>query len=303
MQNTNILDTACLIQLQTGTWQANKMLSANEIGEFADPEWVCGKKHLVGPEFLAGPRIVINRARKYLKNITLPFPITSLALVPRDSIEKVDSRLLTVKAEFFREVEKICREYPEAYRLAEENLSKHGLFSEQDYPRDVYRLYRFDWRFLDIRVPGQLKSISPEIYRREMAQFEVLMNEAKEVAIAALFEELSELVERMVDRLGEGEDGKPKKFKDSLVKNFTEFFDNFNERNVFQNEKLEDIVARAKGVLTGVTPEGLRRFSDIRAKIAGEMSGVKRIIDEATVDLPRRKIKFDPVEKAVDQAA
>jgi hypothetical protein len=295
---TGILEAACLLQLQTGTWQASKILKEDEIKEISDPDWIRARKLLVDPDFLSGPKTIISRGRKYLKNITLPFPIPGLILIARESIAKVDSKLLSLKGEFFTQVEEICKEYPFAYDVAREKLSEQHLFNEADYPKDLRPCYKFDWRYLDIRVPNQLQLISPELYRRKVEEFETMMKEAQEVAVAALYEELTALVESMVDRLGNEEDGKPKKFKDSLVKNFTDFFETFSERNIFKNDQLDEIVSRAKFVLSDVTADGLRKFTDVRAKIANEMGEVKKIIQDASVDLPRRKIKFDPIDKA-----
>lgn len=299
MQPTvNVFEAASLIQLQTGTWQATKMLNEEEIRILADPDWVRGKKHLVDPDFLAGPRKIINRSRKYLSQIALPFPVPGLVLVAKDTINAIDYFLSCKKESFFDEVKKIAVKYPEARDLARTYLEPKNLFNERDYPEDIICLYSFTWRYLDITVPAKLQQVAPEIYKRELAQFESLMNEAKEVAVSALYEEVAELVERMVNRLGMDEDGKPRKFRDSLVNNFTEFFETFKDRNIFNSDKLTEIVDRAKTVLNGVSPDALRQYPDFREKVKADMQGVRQMVEEACVDLPRRKFKFDALDKA-----
>ncbi|MCE5333310.1 MAG: hypothetical protein LLG06_01845 [Desulfobacteraceae bacterium] len=294
----NVFEAASLIQLQTGTWQASKMLNDDEIKPLADPEWVKGRKHLVDPDFLAGPRKVITRCRKYLGMIALPFPVTGLLLVAKDTISSIDKYLTERREQFFEEVSLIARDYPQAREEARSYLQPRNLWNERDYPEEIIPLYTLSWRYLDITVPAKLQQLAPEIYKRELAQFEALMNEAKDVAVAALYEEVSALVDKMVDKLGVEEDGKPKKFKDSLVNNFTDFFATFQDRNIFANPKLDEIVEKAKQALTNVTPDGLRQFPDFRQKIKSEMEGVKQIIEDANVDLPRRKFKLDRMDMA-----
>lgn len=289
----NVFEAASLIQLQTSTWQATKMLNDEEIKVLADPDWVRGRKHLVDPNFLSGPRKVITACRKYISTIALPFPINGLQLVAKDTITKIDRFLSLKKESFSDEVAKIASKYPQAREIAQTYLEPRGLFRTADYPDEIIPLYSLKWRYVDITVPAKLQQLAPEIYKREIAQFEALMAEAKEVAIAALYEEISKLVEAMVARLGNDEDGKPKKFKDSLVSNFTAFFETFEERNIFDNPRLNEIVELAKRSLSQVTPDSLRQFPDFREKVRNQMQGVKQIIDEASVDLPRRRFKLD----------
>lgn len=289
----NVFEAASLIQLQTSTWQATKMLNDDEIRPLADPDWVKGRKHLVDPDFLSGPRKVITACRKYISTIALPFPINGLQLVAKDTITKIDN-FLTMRHDVFMEaVAKIAQKYPQAREEAQQFLEPRGLFRTADYPDDIIPLYSLKWRYVDITVPAKLQQLAPEIYRREIAQFEALMAEAKDVAVAALYEEISKLVEAMVARLGNDEDGKPRKFKDSLVSNFTAFFETFEDRNIFDNPRLNEIVDLAKKSLSLVTPDGLRQFPDFREKVRNQMQGVKQIIEEASVDLPRRRFKFD----------
>ncbi|MHC1728540.1 MAG: DUF3150 domain-containing protein [Syntrophobacteraceae bacterium] len=298
--NVNVFEAASLIQMQTGTWQASKTLTKEEIEILADPEWVKGKKLLVDKDFLAGPRKIITAARTYLGEMALPFPIPGLLLVSKDVIRRIDERLTAYRTEFFAKVNEIANGYPEAREQARSFLEPRNLFRESDYPADINELYNFAWRYMDITVPAKLQQMAPEIYARQLADFQKLLNDAQEVAITALYDEVADLVERMVDRLDSDEDGKPRKFKDSLINNFTSFFETFKDRNIFDNPRLNEIVEKAQATLKGVTADSLCKLPDVRKKIKNEMAGVKQAIDEACVDLPRRKFKLDPnqMEKA-----
>jgi hypothetical protein len=258
-----------------------------------DAEWVGARKRLLDPEFLKPPRNVIGRARKYLETLTLPFPVKSLALVSNELIEKVDSRLQGFKDEFWEEFENIERGYAEAYATAREYLEPRGLFNAADYPLDLRAKYRFEWRFVVLDTPGRTTLISKELYLREKQKFREMMDEARQLAITALYEEFSELTRHMTERLAVGEDGKPRTFKDSLVKNFEAFFETFDARNLFGDERLKEMVDRTRTVLSGITPEQLREFPDFRARIRKDMEEVKNMVDDATINTPRRKLKLD----------
>ncbi len=53
-------------------------------------------------------------------------------------------------------------------------------------------------------------------YEREKEKIQTLMAETREPATVALREEFAEIVRHMVERLSGEEDGKPKKFKNSI---------------------------------------------------------------------------------------
>jgi hypothetical protein len=253
-------------------------------------EWLKGAKILVDPDSLSPARSVLSKARTCLAKSALPFPIHGLTLVPKETLTRIDEALCGMKAEFEGEVEKFISNYDVEREKARENLGP--LFSEADYPIEVRRKFRFEWRFITMDVPGKSTLLSPELYEREKEKFQALMEETRELATVALREEFAGIVKHMVERLSGEEDGKPKRFQASMLDKMGEFLDSFGDRNLFADDKLAELVDQARDVVSGLSTDELRQDGNLRRYIADEMNALRVAIDGALEDLPRRKIRM-----------
>lgn len=288
--NRNIFQEACLVQLNTSCWQGSRMLDAAVMEQIGSSDWLKGRKYLVNPETLNPIRAVISRARKDLERNALPFPITGLTLVPKERIAAVEDILGRHRDDFGQEVERFIEGYEEARELARRGLG--DLFSDFDYPLAIRDKFRFEWRYLALETPGKYQILSPEIYEREKAKFEAMMEETRELATAALRQEFAECVSHMVERLTHDPEGKPKIFKNCMLEKVRAFLDSFSGRNLFQDAQLAGLVEQARSVLFEVDPEQIRENLWLKRRIADEMGKVKAILDETITDLPRRKLRL-----------
>lgn len=290
MSEENIFHKACLVQLSTGCWQGVTALGSNLMERIGNAEWLKGAKVLIDPDCLMPVRSVLSKARTYLGKSALPFPIHGLTLVPKETLTRIDEALCGMKAEFESEVEKFIGSYEEEREKARESLGH--LFNEADYPIDVRRKFRFEWRFITMDVPGRSGILTPDLYEREKEKFQTLMEETRELATVALREEFAGIVRHMVERLSGEEDGKPKRFQASMLDKMGEFLDSFGDRNLFSDDKLAELVDQAREVVSGLSTEELRQDSNLRKYIASEMDELRVAIDGALEDLPRRKIRM-----------
>jgi hypothetical protein len=286
----NIFKEACLIQLSTSCWQGSRSIDPSIMEQIGNSEWIRGRKYLVDQEALAPTRSVINRARKELDQMALPFPISGLTLVPKDCLERVEAKLSEYKDEYWGEVELFVEGYEQAREMAKTFLGT--LYNDRDYPMLIRQKFGFDWRYLIVETPGKNKLLTPEIYERERQKFTAMMTETRELAVRALREEFADYVDHMVERLTQGENGKPKVIKESKVQRFMTFLDSFDSRNLFHDDELSRLVDSAKELLTGVEPGALRQDEDLRESVKKRMAEVKEEMDNALVDLPRRKIQI-----------
>jgi len=291
MQDENIFQKACLVQLSTGVWQGVTALGSNLMEKIGNADWLKGAKVLIDPDCLSPVRSVLSQARTYLAKSALPFPINGLTLVPKETLSRIDEALNQMKSEFEAEVEAFISNYESEREKAKESLGPL-LFDEADYPIDVRRKFRFEWRFITMDVPGKSKLLSPELYEREREKFQALMDETRELATVALREEFAGIVRHMVERLSGEEDGKPKRFQTSMLDKMGEFLDSFGDRNLFADDKLEALVDQARDVVSGLSTEELRQDGNLRMYIASEMDQLRVAIDGALEDLPRRKIRM-----------
>jgi len=143
--------------------------------------------------------LVAGRTRKLLQKHALPFPVPSVHLIPKESLDTVDAQLSDLKTAFQAEVVNFENQYVDARRQAREILGE--LFDDADYPVDILPRFGFTWRFLAVEVPGKSTLLSPEIYAREKQKFQDMMAETRELAQTALREEFAQVVESLSRRL------------------------------------------------------------------------------------------------------
>jgi hypothetical protein len=167
----------------------------------------------------------------------------------------------------------------------------NDLFNEADYPADIMSKFKLDWRYLELSTPAKSRILSPEIYEREKEKFANLMEETREMAMIALREEFSGVVNNLVDRLTSN-DGKPKMISNAMFNKLNEFLDDFSTRNIFEDEELAGIIEQAKSVVSGVSPYGLKYNDVLQKKITKGMSDVNAAINASIEEIPRRRLKL-----------
>lgn len=286
----NVFKKACLIQLTTSVWMGSKMLEQSHMTKVAqNSEWLRGRKFLINPELLGPLHTTTHQARDLVKQYSLPFPITSLYLIPKESLAFIDERLTYQKEKYLEKVEAFIG----CYDLAREEAKKHlaDLFNEADYPLDIRSKFRFEWRFLALDIPGKGVILSPEIYEREKQKFENMMAEARELATLALREEFAGIINNLVDKLTTN-NGQPKTIKSSMFNKLHEFLTDLATRNIFNDEKLSELAAIARDTVAGVSPYGLNYNVQMKDRISTAMTTLKQAIDDSIEELPKRKLRL-----------
>ncbi len=288
----NIFRQSCLLQLKTSCWTGSKALEPTALERLGDSDWLRGKKHLVDPEHLGPIKTVTQKARKFLSKNALPFPLASLTLVPKDSIHFVEENLQEFEREYWESVSEFTSQYEQAREDAKTILG--NLFRDTDYPVNIRDKFRFEWRYVILDIPNEASVLPPEIYEREKEKFKSLMEETRETALLALREEFAEIIGHMVDRLSNGEDGKPKILRSSMIDNLTEFFATFEERNLFNDDELREMIENAKEIVNDIrSPYALKYNDALRQRVAEDMARLKAVVDDSIEELPRRRIRME----------
>lgn len=83
------------------------------------------------------------------------------------------------------------------------------------------------------------------------------MEETKELAAIAIWEEFAGIVRHTVERLSGEEDGKPKRFQASMLDKMGEFLDSFGNRNPFAHDKPAELVDQARGSVMWIIGGGI----------------------------------------------
>lgn len=286
----NVFQKACLIQLSTSVWMGSKMLDQTLMTKVSqNSEWLRGRKFLINPELLGPLHTSTHQARNLVQQYSLPFPITSLYLIPKESLAFVDERLTYQKALFQHKADAFIGTYELAISEAKRNLG--SLFNEADYPVDISSKFKFEWRFLTLDIPGKGSILSPEVYEREKGKFLDMMEEARTMSAVALREEFAGIVSSLVERLNSN-GGQPKTIKSSMFNKLHEFIAELSTKNIFDDEKLMELAIIARDTISGISPYGMTYNQDVKDRMKTAMNTLKESIMESIEDLPRRKIRL-----------
>ena len=276
-----------------------KSLSSSQKDQAADSFGAEGKYLSAGKKLLdtshpafKAVTAVRSQAVAYWKGISLPFPESSIRLIPQGSINEFNERMSSFRDELDEAVLELNEHYGELRHAARERLG--DLFDSSDYPTTLVGMFAIEHDFPSVEPPPYLRQLSPELYQQECQRVQSRFDEAVQLAEQAFIEELARLVDHLSERLSGSADGKPKVFRDSAVTNMAEFFERFRSLNVRSNEQLDELVGNAQRVVSGVEPQDLRDSQTLRQTLSTQMAAVQAGLDQLLVDRPRRNIQRRP---------
>jgi hypothetical protein len=286
--------TVC-IKVRLSTMGNTRKVSTSQIEADADKDLLRVSKHLVDSAELKAIARFDGEIRRYLYNICLPFEI-GIHLLPIIALEQVEQRLRQFAIDREQLVKAFLAAYPSLCLDAAKRL--RGLYNPADYPPadKVAREFGFSWQYVSFGVPDQLKGISPEVWEQEREKAAQRMAEASSEIQRVLRESMVKLVQHMSDRLKEGADGKPLRFKETTVSNLVEFLHNFEFRNVTDDTELQTLVGQARQLMQGVNADDLRTTGDLRTKVQQGISDIAAQLDSMLTRTGGRKFRFDEEE-------
>lgn len=287
----NIADTAVVLNLFFGGPGNSRKVDSDQVKVDADPDAIHVSKELLDSKEYRAVWHHVGTVKSYLGTRCLPsFFRRGFYLLPVELVSEVDTKLTEFRAEWDGLVKKFIRKYPNAIEAAKARLNK--LYDPADYPSVdvVQRAFRFEVRYLAFSTPGKLQSISKALFKREQQKAERYWAEAAVEIQTALRTSMSELVIRMVDRLGGSSNGKKKVFRDSTVTKMEEFLDLFQKRNIVNDAETEVLVGKAKGLLKGVDANILRTDEEARMQVRQGFEKIKESLDTMLMDRPKRKL-------------
>jgi hypothetical protein len=286
--------TVC-IKISLSTMGNTRKVSTAQIEADADKDLLRVSKRLVDSAELKAIIRFDGEIRRFLYNICLPFEI-GIHLLPITALETVEYRLRQFADDRRQLVHAFLSAYPSLCQDAATRL--RGLYNPTDYPAvdEVAREFGLSWQYVSFGVPEQLKGISREVWEQEREKAAVRMAEASAEIQVVLRESMAKLGQHMADRLQEGPDGKPLRFKETTVSNLVEFLTNFEFRNVTDDNELQLLVSQARELMQGVTADDLRSTGELRTKLHQGMNGIAGQLDTLLIRTGGRKFRFDEEE-------
>jgi hypothetical protein len=291
--------TMAAVRVSLSWLGVRKSLSLEQKNQAADTFGAVGDYLSIGKKLLdtqhpsfKAVTAVKSKAIGFWKSLTLPFPEGGIRLIRQDRVEEFDIQMRQFQVELAEAVTTLDRHYAELKSAARDRLGT--LFNEADYPTSLDGMFSIAWDFPSVEPPNYLQQLNPELYEQECQRVQQRFDEAVRLAEEAFIAELAKLVSHLTERLAGSEDGKPKIFRDSAVENLPEFFERFKSLNVRSSEQLDNLVADAQRIVSGVEPQALRDNGALRQHVTTELSRVQSVLDGLLVDRPRRNILRRP---------
>lgn len=247
-----------------------------------------------------------DEARKEVAKYAVPAPWVGkgFAMMKVEAWEPLVAALAVTREKLDTAVSTFAEVYLDRAREAQVELAKNGIpWNPTEYPSldDVRNGFSIEWAPMAFDLPAALAGVSAKAFQEAKAEAEVRFENAMERAETALLAEVKGLVDRMVERLQPGEDGKPRIFRDSLVGNLREFLDTAPFRNVTDSAELDQVVSELRRLLGNETAEALRKSEGMRDIVRTGMEAVAEKLEACIVQAPARKIlvfKPDAAERS-----
>ena len=287
----NIFDLGTLLQFETHAWQARKNLPkkiAAQLTPKAEKEWVRATKSLIDRSHLQEINQTISETRQFVWDVSLPFPIKGIHFVPNERVDDVRAMLDACISRLKKGVNDFAKQYKQYIKEAEQELGIYKYFDPSDYPQDIRSRFSITYRFFDLTIPAH---ISEDMKKEEQEKFKALMNETREMGILALREGFGEIVTHLTDTLTGKLDGEKKRVSTQSIEKIEEFFDSFQSKNIFHDDELAGIIAKARTIVDGVTVEDLRNDKDLTQIVNKQLTEVKSELDKS-IQTFKRKVSF-----------
>lgn len=292
VQAANILDNAIALSVEFRRLGTRRKLQPGAVQTDADQECIHVSKDILESEAYEDIKRLDGDIRNYIERKSVRAKSlfrAGVVFIKTEAVPEIDAALKIYAEQRESLVNRFMFDYEPARERARGRLRSQ--FDEDDYPdaAKVRASFAMKVNYLEFgTVPAKLKSISADIYRREVAKVQGDIARATEEIRMVLRASLQDLTEHLIERLTPKADGSAKVFRNSLVGNVQEFLDTFNARNITGDAQLEALVNQAREALKGVNPDMLRDRSLLQEKVRENFQTIKATLDGMMQDSGRR---------------
>ncbi len=204
-------------------------------------------------------------------------------LLPTGLLDKTDTEVRRLIGERHQVIEQFITAYPAIIQSKKAQLK--SLFDENEFP-DVAKLrtsFRENVFVFDFGVPGKLEKLNQELFHRESEKMKAMWKDATADIRAGLRAGFLELTQRAAETLGTNEKGRKKRFHESTVTQIMEFMELFDQKNITNDNELQNIVQKAKAILQGKTPAAICELAgdtNYRANLQNEFSNIVKNLEK-----------------------
>ena len=229
------------------------------------------------------------------------YPEDRIRLGKRSNMVRIDYEIRhTREALLLPAIAAANLEYP-AMKLSQPTRMGQ-LHNPHDYPVTLDGAFGMELDYPPLQPPEYLRE-HPHIYEAQLAGFSAKLGEALAATVDGVAGQLSELMDRFLDSMTPGADGKRKVFKGApFLDSVRELVDGFKALPVTGSVDLENVIRSVEQVVAGVDPKTLNKDVALRAGMAAKFAGVKEQLDKMIVDAPARVIRVMKPAGAMKEA-
>ena len=189
----------------------------------------------------------------------LPWDDQGSRLLTVANYERYTELLDGLRERMVRERARFIEDYDDNVDQARLDLGR--LFRIEDYPAKEALQGRFGIRYRIVPVPDAdhfMARLASDDTARVKRDIESQIEERLHDAVGDLYRRLGEAVERVSERLQEGEDGKPFVFRNSMIENIRDLVDVVPRLNIFGDDRLALLCQDVKDRIAHADPDTLR---------------------------------------------
>ena len=220
------------------------------------------------------------RARAEHYRLTLPWNDQGARLLPTASLLEYQQIMGRYRNEFERLVDAFLDKYDTLVAAAAFQLGT--LFDRKEYlsRAQVALRFRMESSFTPLPTSGDFRlDVESTVQRELVEQYERRMEAKLAQANQDSWSRLHEALLRLSDRLVVEEDGKKRKFHDTMVTGALELCDLLTVMNVTNDPELEKARRKVEEVLSGVTPKELRDEHSTRIQTKHRVDAILSAFD------------------------
>jgi hypothetical protein len=225
------------------------------------------------------------RARAEHYRLTLPWNDQGARLLPTASLLEYQQIMGRYRNEFERLVDAFLDKYDTLVAAAAFQLGT--LFDRKEYlsRAQVALRFRMESSFTPLPTSGDFRlDVESTVQRELVEQYERRMEAKLAQANQDSWSRLHEALLRLSDRLVVEEDGKKRKFHDTMVTGALELCDLLTVMNVTNDPELEKARRKVEEVLSGVTPKELRDEHSTRIQTKHRVDAILSAFDWGVED-------------------
>ena len=279
------LDTCTLlVEFNASVWTARKLdktttteIEASKNAGSKDAARV--NKHLLaGRTELDVIQQAVGRARQFVYDKTLPWSDSGLRLLPTVNFMQFTERMNDFDEEISALVKSFVAIYPTL--ITAQAMALGDMFKRDDYPTANEILTKFSFRvnYMPVPTSGDIRvDVGNQAQKELNDRLQALTQERIDNAMNDIKTRLLDHLKRMSDRLTTdyvAGEAKQRRFHDTLVDGALDLCDMAKSLNVTNDVGLEQARKELEQLLTGVTPDELRKNEAIRQDVKKNVDSI-----------------------------